>query len=374
VARRAHATPGGHARGVADWPTADANRRPARSGFRPARVGPAGRPLPAHHHPVGRAAAGGVLPSPDLRVGRQSRTVRPARALHGRWRTGRAAAQLALGRRACPPRRRGRRHEELLLQREIAASERERRRLATDLHNGVIHDLAGMSMALTASQHSATARGDTDAAAQLQAVAASSRRTTRMRWHVLVDIDPPNLERAGLRNALGDLLETVPHARCRGRRIAGRRARCVAAGNRGGGLPGRPRGGPQRRRTPVRAASTCASSAARRATRRRLPAQRPRARGSNSRGARGRGWRRAAGSPRRPRAAGRAERPPGSGAVQARAPDPRSGGRRPCQQGDRGEAGTSHKTVRNTLSAACRKIGVTDRTQAAPWARRSGRV
>lgn len=36
--------------------------------------------------------------------------------------------------------------------------------------------------------------------------------------------------------------------------------------------------------------------------------------------------------------------------------------------------GISHKTVRNTLSAACRKIGVTDRTQAALWARRSGLV
>jgi DNA-binding NarL/FixJ family response regulator len=36
--------------------------------------------------------------------------------------------------------------------------------------------------------------------------------------------------------------------------------------------------------------------------------------------------------------------------------------------------GISQKTVRNTLSAACRKIGVTDRTQAALWARRSGLV
>jgi DNA-binding NarL/FixJ family response regulator len=34
--------------------------------------------------------------------------------------------------------------------------------------------------------------------------------------------------------------------------------------------------------------------------------------------------------------------------------------------------GISHKTVRNTLSAACRKIGVTDRTQAALWAQREG--
>ena len=34
--------------------------------------------------------------------------------------------------------------------------------------------------------------------------------------------------------------------------------------------------------------------------------------------------------------------------------------------------GISHKTVRNTLSAAFAKIGVTDRTQAALWARGAG--
>ena len=34
--------------------------------------------------------------------------------------------------------------------------------------------------------------------------------------------------------------------------------------------------------------------------------------------------------------------------------------------------GISHKTVRNTLSGACRKIGATDRTQAALWAQRTG--
>jgi DNA-binding NarL/FixJ family response regulator len=36
--------------------------------------------------------------------------------------------------------------------------------------------------------------------------------------------------------------------------------------------------------------------------------------------------------------------------------------------------GISHKTVRNTLSAAFGKIGVTDRTQAALWAQRAGLV
>jgi DNA-binding NarL/FixJ family response regulator len=34
--------------------------------------------------------------------------------------------------------------------------------------------------------------------------------------------------------------------------------------------------------------------------------------------------------------------------------------------------GISHKTVRNTLSGACRKIGATDRTQAALWAQKAG--
>ena len=105
--------------------------------------------------------------------------------------------------------RRARRKEEELLQRAVAASDRERRRLATDLHNGVVQDLAGMSMSLAAAAHTATARGDREAAAHLGAVAAESRRTTRVLRHVLVDIYPPNLQRAGLRSSLDDLLETV---------------------------------------------------------------------------------------------------------------------------------------------------------------------
>lgn len=103
--------------------------------------------------------------------------------------------------------RRARRHEQALLQREIVASDRERRRLATDLHNGVIQDLAGMSMALTAARHHATAGGDEDAARQL---ADDSRRTTRTLCQALVEIYPPNLQRAGLRSAVDDLLDGTP--------------------------------------------------------------------------------------------------------------------------------------------------------------------
>jgi signal transduction histidine kinase len=105
--------------------------------------------------------------------------------------------------------RAARRKEQELLQRAIAASDRERRRLATDLHNGVVQDLAGMSMSLAAVARSATGRGDDATAARLDAVAAESRRTTRLLRHVLVDIYPPNLQRAGLASALDGLLETI---------------------------------------------------------------------------------------------------------------------------------------------------------------------
>jgi two-component system, NarL family, sensor kinase len=106
--------------------------------------------------------------------------------------------------------RRARRHEEALLQREIVASDRERRRLATDLHNGVIQDLAGMSMALTAARHHAASSGDDAAAQRLAKLADDSRRTTRTLRQALVEIYPPNLQRAGLRSAVDDLLDGAP--------------------------------------------------------------------------------------------------------------------------------------------------------------------
>lgn len=89
------------------------------------------------------------------------------------------------------------------LQREIAASDRERRRLAADLHNGVIQDLAGLSMALSgaAAAHQSP---------ELRALADNSRRTTRALRQALVDIYPPNLQRAGLRSAVDDLLQATP--------------------------------------------------------------------------------------------------------------------------------------------------------------------
>jgi two-component system, NarL family, sensor kinase len=103
--------------------------------------------------------------------------------------------------------RRARRHDELLLQREIVTSDRERRRLATDLHNGVVQEMAGLSMSLAAARSTAAARGEHETAERLGAVAADARRTTRTLRHVLVDVYPPNLQRAGLRSALEGLAE-----------------------------------------------------------------------------------------------------------------------------------------------------------------------
>ena len=88
----------------------------------------------------------------------------------------------------------------------------------------------------------------------------------------------------------------------------------------------------------------------------------------------GRGQRRrAAGPAGRARGAGRAARPPRRADLSERE-------REILTLVAHGHAnkvialrlGISHKTVRNTLSAACRKIGATDRTQAALWAQRSG--
>ena len=100
-----------------------------------------------------------------------------------------------------------RRHEEALLQREIAASDRERRRLATDLHNGVIQDMAGMAMALTAASRAASDEPGSRCLAQL---ADDSRRTTRTLRQLLVEIYRSNLQRAGLRSAVDDLLDRAP--------------------------------------------------------------------------------------------------------------------------------------------------------------------
>ncbi len=89
-----------------------------------------------------------------------------------------------------------------LLQAAVDASDAERRRIARDLHDGVVQDLAGTAFAL-----SAAAREDRPVAPATMADAAGSLRgSLRALRSLLVEIHPPDLDADGLPAALDDLV------------------------------------------------------------------------------------------------------------------------------------------------------------------------
>ena len=98
--------------------------------------------------------------------------------------------------------RRAQRERVDLLQRAVDASERERRRIAGDLHDGVVQDLAGVSYSLSAAATTAPA----ELSPTLSDAAAETRQALRELRSLLVEIYPPDLRREGLEAALGDLL------------------------------------------------------------------------------------------------------------------------------------------------------------------------
>ena len=89
-----------------------------------------------------------------------------------------------------------------LLQAAIDASEAERRRIARDLHDGVVQDIAGTAFALSAAaRHPGPVRGGAVADA-----ATSLRTSLRSLRSLLVEIHPPDLDADGLPAALQDLV------------------------------------------------------------------------------------------------------------------------------------------------------------------------
>lgn len=96
------------------------------------------------------------------------------------------------------------RDRERLLRAAVDASESERRRIARDLHDGVVQDLAGTSFALTAAAHNL--RDDPEAAARIAAMSGSLRGSLRALRSLLVEIYPPDLHTNGLAAALDDLV------------------------------------------------------------------------------------------------------------------------------------------------------------------------
>ena len=143
-----------------------------------------------------------------------------------------------------------------MLHRSLAASDAERRRIAADLHDGVVQDLAATSIALAGAaveppigRAAATSRAACTSPRTPCAPASASLRS------LVVDIHPPNLRRTGLAAALGDLAATTTRPRRRrdagGRRRRDARARLPARAVR---VP-RGAGGAAQRRHPRRGAA-----------------------------------------------------------------------------------------------------------------------
>jgi signal transduction histidine kinase len=104
---------------------------------------------------------------------------------------------------------RGHRERERLLARTIEASDHERRRIAADLHDGVVQDLAGVAFGLAPLAEGAQRRGDEAEAAALRESTARLRQGVRALRTLLVEIHPPRLETAGLEPVLDDLLSPL---------------------------------------------------------------------------------------------------------------------------------------------------------------------
>jgi two-component system NarL family sensor kinase len=106
---------------------------------------------------------------------------------------------LALARRL----RRVQNQRELLFLRAIEATDTERRRIAGDLHDGVVQDLAGVAFSLGAVSRRGGAGPD---AVQVHDAASRVRQAVRSLRSLLVEIYPPNLYDEGLQASLSDLL------------------------------------------------------------------------------------------------------------------------------------------------------------------------
>lgn len=101
--------------------------------------------------------------------------------------------------------RRGEAERVALLQAAVDASEQERQRIARDLHDGVVQELAGASFAVgAAAQHAERDPAATRRA--LGAVGDQIRHSMRQLRTLLLDLYPDSLHRQGLEGAMNDLL------------------------------------------------------------------------------------------------------------------------------------------------------------------------
>jgi len=94
---------------------------------------------------------------------------------------------------------------EQLLRSAIEATDAERRRIASDLHDGVVQDLAGVAFSLSA----AARANHPPSRDEIREAGDQVRDSVRALRSLLVEIYPPNLYEEGLEAALGDLTAKV---------------------------------------------------------------------------------------------------------------------------------------------------------------------
>ncbi|MEA2400007.1 MAG: two-component system, NarL family, sensor kinase [Thermoleophilaceae bacterium] len=104
---------------------------------------------------------------------------------------------------------RGQREREALLRRALESSDLERRRIARDLHDGIVQDLVAASYSLAAVQGRVNGDDDAPAAEAVSRAAAATRGAVGQLRSLLVEIYPPRLRAAGLGSALADLVEPL---------------------------------------------------------------------------------------------------------------------------------------------------------------------
>ncbi|MCW2997322.1 MAG: hypothetical protein JWN65_871 [Solirubrobacterales bacterium] len=104
---------------------------------------------------------------------------------------------------------RGHAEREALLTSAVEASGQERSRIAADLHDGVVQDVAGVAFGLAPLAEEAARDGRTEDAATLREAIARLRQGVRGLRTLLVQLHPPSLESAGLHAALSDLLSPL---------------------------------------------------------------------------------------------------------------------------------------------------------------------
>src|SRR5439155_14462852 len=104
------------------------------------------------------------------------------------------------------------RERESLLQKAVEASETERRRIARDLHDGVVQNLAGSAFALAAKAAELKSNGE-QADAEILELMEHSAQETRAAMKdlrtLIIELAPPTLRREGLHAALVEILSTL---------------------------------------------------------------------------------------------------------------------------------------------------------------------